>query len=336
MVQFSNPVVGGKTLVRQAIQSQNYVPGSAGWMVGRDGSAEFNNVIVRGGTVIEGVQLFYAGTPALGNLIGSIAAAAGVDQFGNAYLAGYVSYAANGSFVHMFESAFNSSAEIDFQPPNQVGKSFEPGFIETQSSGATVNSANLTIGSPNDANYGADNISTVTLSNRGGTGGLAFVAVGGDQFQMNTDQWSTSAVITGGNVEVDSIQTDSGTVTSTTYTGTRTGTANVAGAGFHTPAGGKFVVAWSGGLSNSSTTAFTLVSWEIRQGLVVGSGLLVQAATDNILLQHSGTTQEESKTAFYPVALSAFTDYNIRLMYRVTAGTGTINRPRVMILPLLG
>lgn len=46
---FSNPIIGsGDTLVRQAIQSENYVAGVSGWRITRDGDAEFNNVTVRG------------------------------------------------------------------------------------------------------------------------------------------------------------------------------------------------------------------------------------------------------------------------------------------------
>lgn len=45
---FVNSVVGGLTLVRAAIRSPNYVAGSAGWSINKDGSAEFSNILVRG------------------------------------------------------------------------------------------------------------------------------------------------------------------------------------------------------------------------------------------------------------------------------------------------
>lgn len=46
---FSNPIIGGGgALIRDSIQSPNYIAGSAGWAIKRDGSAEFNNVTVRG------------------------------------------------------------------------------------------------------------------------------------------------------------------------------------------------------------------------------------------------------------------------------------------------
>ena len=45
---FVNNVVAGTTLVRDAIKSPNYVPGTSGWTINKDGSAEFSDVIVRG------------------------------------------------------------------------------------------------------------------------------------------------------------------------------------------------------------------------------------------------------------------------------------------------
>lgn len=89
---FNNPVVGGEeNLVREAIQSPNYVPGSAGWSINRDGSAEFNDGIFRGGVVVSGPGgqiLVYAPAPALDTLIFSLSSVAGTDTYGNTYPAG--------------------------------------------------------------------------------------------------------------------------------------------------------------------------------------------------------------------------------------------------------
>lgn len=46
---FRNQVVAGTSLVRDSIHSPNYVAGTSGWTINKDGSAEFNNVTVRGG-----------------------------------------------------------------------------------------------------------------------------------------------------------------------------------------------------------------------------------------------------------------------------------------------
>lgn len=49
---FADPVVGGVTLVRPAIQSPGYLPGVRGWAVKDDDSAEFNDVTIRNGSLI--------------------------------------------------------------------------------------------------------------------------------------------------------------------------------------------------------------------------------------------------------------------------------------------
>jgi hypothetical protein len=45
---FSNPIAGGNTLIRPMIQSPDYTPGTTGWAIKRDGTAEFNNATFRG------------------------------------------------------------------------------------------------------------------------------------------------------------------------------------------------------------------------------------------------------------------------------------------------
>ena len=86
---FSNPITGGQgTLVRPAIKSPDFVTGSTGWSINKDGSAEFNDVVIRGGTVVSGEALYYNGTPGAGTLILAISANGGTDPFGNTYPSG--------------------------------------------------------------------------------------------------------------------------------------------------------------------------------------------------------------------------------------------------------
>lgn len=98
MSGFQHDIAGGNgDLVVTSVQSPNFVSGSAGWQIAKDGSAEFNDLVIRGtfkGTDFElnsNGLFFYNGTPAAGNLILSIASAAGTDEFGNSYLAGFTS-----------------------------------------------------------------------------------------------------------------------------------------------------------------------------------------------------------------------------------------------------
>lgn len=87
-----NPAFGGTVLRIPAEQSPNFVTGVSGWYIGQDGSAQFNNIIIRGGQVIGGTELDYNGTPAAGNLVYSRSQAGGTDSFGNVYLGGVVEY----------------------------------------------------------------------------------------------------------------------------------------------------------------------------------------------------------------------------------------------------
>lgn len=98
-MSFRNPIVAGNNLVRNAIQSPNYLAGSMGWIIRRDGSAEFSNAIFRGSVVISGSNnlLMYSGAPASGDLVIALAPNAGSDAFGNVYAQGLTIGAAGGS-----------------------------------------------------------------------------------------------------------------------------------------------------------------------------------------------------------------------------------------------
>lgn len=47
-MSFRNRIAAGVHLIREALRSPNYSPGVAGWTLERDGSAEFNDVVIRG------------------------------------------------------------------------------------------------------------------------------------------------------------------------------------------------------------------------------------------------------------------------------------------------
>jgi len=49
---FTNPLVAGLELIRQAIRSRNYVPNTSGWTINADGTAEFTDATIRGQLLI--------------------------------------------------------------------------------------------------------------------------------------------------------------------------------------------------------------------------------------------------------------------------------------------
>ena len=132
-----DPVVGSTVLRRPAIQSPNYSAGSAGWTINSDGSAEFNNLTIRGtfqGTdfvINTNGAFFYSGTPAAGNLVASMAPVAGTDSFGNNYLAGVGSYQA--SFASQLGGGF-----VVFYFGSLAGGWTQGGQIETSNTGGLI------------------------------------------------------------------------------------------------------------------------------------------------------------------------------------------------------
>lgn len=98
---FSNPVVGGTTLVRDSIHSPLFVHNSTGWSINQDGSAEFNNALIRGGVIVgngtTNTIIIDSNTDSIlvynstGKLIASISPAGGIDGSGNVFQPGIVS-----------------------------------------------------------------------------------------------------------------------------------------------------------------------------------------------------------------------------------------------------
>lgn len=53
-VPFHNNVLAGTNLVRDAINSPDFLTGVSGWSINKDGSAEFNDIVIRGSLVVTG------------------------------------------------------------------------------------------------------------------------------------------------------------------------------------------------------------------------------------------------------------------------------------------
>lgn len=57
---WQRPIVAGQELALNAIQSPEFVTGVSGWIIRRNGSAEFNDVVMRGSLIVDGSVLFDA------------------------------------------------------------------------------------------------------------------------------------------------------------------------------------------------------------------------------------------------------------------------------------
>lgn len=141
MAGFRNSILAGVNLVRAAIRSPNYAVGTSGWTVNQDGSAEFNSVVIRGGTVVGGTAFYYNGAPGLGKLVMSIAATAGTDPYGNAYTAGVGVYGTADKVTA--RSTSGDTVTLTADAPSYVSDTVSPG-ITFRKSTETGDGASIT------------------------------------------------------------------------------------------------------------------------------------------------------------------------------------------------
>lgn len=112
-MSFRNSILAGLTLIREAIRSQNYDPGVAGWTINSDGTAEFADLTVRssdgsGNTIelVNGEVLLYEN----GVLVGRLSATIPGLVIGEATEPQVLVYAVPGSGIGRVEFDPNSPA----------------------------------------------------------------------------------------------------------------------------------------------------------------------------------------------------------------------------------
>lgn len=126
-------------------------------------------------------------------------------------------------------------------------------------------------------------------------------------------------------VTVSAQQGTSFDATTTTYdvTSTAGGYADCAVV-FVAPTSGRVIIHTSARMINSVSTSGTLVAPETRTGGTVGSGTVVESATDNSGASHYGSTFARSGAAHLLTGLTPGATYNTRLLHRASANTATI------------
>ena len=185
-MQPGNPVVGGTVLRRPAIQSPNFVTTVSGWTINADGSAEFNNLTIRGtfsGTdyVLSAAGFFlYSGTPASGNLIFSIAPAATTgDGLGNTVTGGgAVSYTPGTTQFANLAAGF-----LQLRPPG-AGAGALGAFVDSTAPGQATFDSGETAGGDTDA--------ALLLLSANSNGGVSQIVLEAQAVQLLA---STGAVI---------------------------------------------------------------------------------------------------------------------------------------------
>lgn len=200
-IEFENPLTAGTVLVREQIQSQNYAAGSTGWVIKSNGDAEFNSVVIRGGTVVSGTALYYDGAPGAGTLFLAIAAAAGTDAYGNTYEAGLTVGKPGES--QMLLASRPSGAGVLFMPTNLAAETREASVVTeainegtanehiiTQLQGAERNSAGFMVADLNSGNPAGTGLPTFRVIHSSGSA-VAILQV--DQQRMQLTPRTASA-----------------------------------------------------------------------------------------------------------------------------------------------
>lgn len=117
---FQGITQGQGQLVLPSVKSPNFLTGVSGWTINKDGSAEFNNLTIRGtfqGTnFIMNAQglFFYDPTEALGNLVCSITAKAVVGPFGEAVPPGVTIGKASSVQLELFRDPGFATGILEF------------------------------------------------------------------------------------------------------------------------------------------------------------------------------------------------------------------------------
>ena len=125
------------------------------------------------------------------------------------------------------------------------------------------------------------------------------------------------------------IQVTNGTTGSTTYTSTLTGGV-ACGTAFVAPASGVVNIHYTSEVNN--TGGYTFATIRVRTGGVVGSGSDFLAVSDNDAVFHNTNIRVGATRRL--AGLAAGSTYNVQLLHKVTAGTGTVGKKEVGVTPL--
>ncbi len=197
-------------------------------------------------------------------------------------------------------------------PPTSVIEAFSNN-VDSISFGNGFMSIGATDAAPNTANAVSFQIA--------GPASAAFPAV------SNTNQGF-------GNNTFDNVQNTAGTTTSLSYTATLTG-GTTCSFTFTGPYSTRALFFNNCRLQNNTGTATGWCSFEIRAGSVVGSGSIIQAASDNNAVQCDGVAPARYGITTFVTGLTAGSSYNARQMFKVDSGTGTFDNKEFIYQPQL-
>lgn len=136
------------------------------------------------------------------------------------------------------------------------------------------------------------------------------------------------------NIPAPQSQAASGSVstTSTTYVAL----SGDPGVAFTAPVGGRALVHFGASMDGNAADTFALVGFQIRTGAVVGSGTVQIAANDNDAVGSEGASGTTGGRTSMITGLTPGSTYNVQLLYKRLAGTGTafFARRTVIVQPI--
>ncbi|MGH8965045.1 MAG: hypothetical protein ACRDXB_06915 [Actinomycetes bacterium] len=122
--------------------------------------------------------------------------------------------------------------------------------------------------------------------------------------------------------------------TITTYgTTASSGTYEEVGVAFMAPTSGRILILTAARMTNSSTDG-TLVSPETRTGSTIGSGVAWETIGDGHGVSHYGANFARIGVSHFMGSLTPGDPYNVRLLHRVSGGTGTFALRELTVVPL--
>jgi hypothetical protein len=309
---FDNVLTAGTVLVREAIESQNFDPANptaAGWGLLANGDAYFNNITAQGNIQASSLDIQQ---PSGGRIASAFTTDAGVPV-----------------------------AEIDWYSRN--ANEAAPARIWNRTN---ATQAALYVQSPKHTTNGnAQSELTLTSSRPGLTGSLAVVEA--DEIDLQGTGGGNASVFVTGSASVSgalttpsqaagaALQVAAATTTATAY-------ATVApecALSMPYPASGVILVAISADHTNDTATQFTITGFEIRD--TNSAGTLRVGANDAraVMFRQNAADINGRAAAGYTTAIGGLPTSGtmfVRLMCRVTGGTGNIRARNLSVIPLLG
>lgn len=185
LAYFLGVTQGLGNLAIPSIQSPNFVSGVSGWQIAKDGSAQFNNLTIRGTffgldfIINQTGAFFYNGTPALGNLKVSIVSnGGGIDSFGNVYLDNITTYnvvVAGGGYAQVAANPVTGAPFVVLRPPGTTHVSALPQVnANVVNPGAVNEQLQVNVNSGNETGNPVSSIlQLVSRSNDGTVAGVA-------------------------------------------------------------------------------------------------------------------------------------------------------------------